>query len=219
MTASRDDLKGQRSVGGRSSRSRSGLGWVTCSTSWPRRARSRSDQSEWRAQVSLTAKSTDGRFDVPLYTVAEAARALGVPAPTFTTWARGYERRPSGRKPVRGDAVVTVFKAAPGRPSVPFVGLAEGLVLAAVRQAGVPLQRVRPALARLSQEIRLSHALASKRLWRVFSDVVRSYLSRITYGSDGYASLIRLPGYGRADVVADPERAFRQPIFTYGVHA
>jgi uncharacterized protein (DUF433 family) len=196
----------------------------------------------------LTSKRTDIRFDVPLYTVSEAARALGVPVPTFTTWARGYERRPPGRRPVRGAAVVTAFPAVSGRPSVPFVGLAEGVVLAAVRQAGVPLQRVRPALARLSREIGLSHALASKRLFtdgaeilfdyskrarsqesevindlvvvrsgqRVFSDVVRNYLSRITYDTDGYASLIRLPGYGRADVVADAKRAFGQPIFSHG---
>lgn len=198
--------------------------------------------------MDTTPEKTDIRFDVPLYTVSEAARALGVPAPTLTTWARGYERRPPGRKPVKGDAIVTAFQAAPGQPAIPFIGLAEGLVLAAVRQAGVPMQRVRPALARLSEEIGLSHALASKRLYtdgaeilfdysrrasslesevigdlvvvrsgqRVFSDVVSSYLRRISYGRDGYASLIRLPGYGHADVVADPKRAFGQPIFTHG---
>jgi len=87
----------------------------------------------------------DLRFDVPLYTLAEAARALGVPATTFTTWARGYQRHPPGRKPVSGSAIVTALDATgPGQPAVPFVGLAEGVILAAVRRAGVPLQRVRP---------------------------------------------------------------------------
>src|SRR2546421_7481043 len=89
---------------------------------------------------------SDPRFGLPLYTLAEAARALDVPASTFATWARGYVRRPPGRKPVKGAAVVTALDAPAGEPAVPFVGLAEGMVLAAVRRAGVPLQRVRPAL-------------------------------------------------------------------------
>lgn len=51
---------------------------------------------------------------------------------------------------------------------------------------------------------------------RVFTDVIEQYLRRISYGPDGYASMIRLPGYERADVVADPSRAFGQPIFSHG---
>ena len=68
----------------------------------------------------------DARFDLPQYTLAEAARALDVPASTFVTWARGYERRPPGRKPVKGTPVVTAFDSLAGEPAVPFVGLAEG---------------------------------------------------------------------------------------------
>jgi uncharacterized protein (DUF433 family) len=190
----------------------------------------------------------DLRFEVPLYTLAEAAKALSVPASTFATWAKGYVRKPAGRKPVRGQAVVTAVAAKSGEPSVPFVGLAEGMVLAAVRQAGVPLQRVRPALEVLAREIGLAHALASQALYtdgaellfdysqhgkssdarvaaelvvvrsgqRVFRDVIDEYLRRITYGDDGYARLIRLPGYTRAEIVADPSRSFGQPIFVHG---
>lgn len=46
---------------------------------------------------------------------------------------------------------------------MPFVGLAEGLVLAACRQARVPLQRIRPTLQRLQQDLG-EHALDSQRL-------------------------------------------------------
>src|SRR6266508_3403309 len=88
----------------------------------------------------------DSRFTLPLYSLAEAAHHLGVPTSTFTTWARGYVRRPPGRQVVRGDAIVTAFAAAPGDACVPFIGLTEGLVLAAIRKTGVPLQRIRPAL-------------------------------------------------------------------------
>lgn len=104
------------------------------------------------------------RFDVPLYTVAEAARALGVPASTFVTWAFGYARRRADGRVQRGAPIVTATGVRPGA-SIPFVGLAEGMVLAAIRRAGVPLQRVRPALDLLQTEIGLEHALASRRLY------------------------------------------------------
>ncbi|MDQ1429164.1 MAG: hypothetical protein QOK39_2640 [Acidimicrobiaceae bacterium] len=190
----------------------------------------------------------DHRFDLALYTLAEAARALDVPASTFATWAKGYLRRPPGGQPVAGEPVVTSLEAPPGKPSVPFVGLAEGVVLAAVRRSGVPLQRIRPALEVLAREIGVAHALASKALYtdgaevlfdyaqhaphdeaeaagglvvvrsgqRVFKPVIDDYLRRIEYGPDGYAQLIRLPAYERANVLADPTRSFGQPIFARG---
>lgn len=191
----------------------------------------------------------DLRFDVPLYTMADAARALGVPPSTFATWARGYVRHRPGRKAVTGAAVVTSLpEARSGTPSVPFVGLAEGVVLAAVRRAGVPLQRIRPALDVLARDIGVDHALASRKLYtdgaellfdfashagrdeasaardlvvvrsgqRVFVEVIASYLRRIEYGQDGYAELIQLPAYDIADVIADPRRAFGQPILRHG---
>ena len=38
----------------------------------------------------------------------------------------------------------------------------------------------------------------------------------VTAGPDGYAELIRLPGYETADVRVDPTRGFGQPIFAVG---
>jgi uncharacterized protein (DUF433 family) len=61
---------------------------------------------------------------------------------------------------------------------IPFVGLAEGLVLTAMRSSGVPLQRIRPALIRLEQELGLSHALASKRLYTDGAEVLYDYAER-----------------------------------------
>lgn len=155
-----------------------------------------------------------------------------------------------GRSQVTGGAVVTAFPVEiRGQASVPFVGLAEGLVLAAIRKAGVPLQRIRPALARLDEAFGLRHALASQHLYtdgaevlydyaesqgdspaakslrqlmvvrndqHVFSDVVDRYLSRVTFGADGYVELIRLPQYLVAEIVTDPGRGFGQPTFVRG---
>ena len=190
----------------------------------------------------------DLRFDVPLYTTAEAARAVGLSPSTLSTWARGYERRPAGRPPVSGAPVITALPAEKGQPSIPFVGLSEALVLAAVRKAGVPLQRIRPALEELAKELGVEHALASRRLYTdgaellfdyaetsdepdapaarelvivrkqqyVFAPVVERYLKLITYGSDGYPELVRLPVYPHAEVIVDPRRSFGQPIFARG---
>jgi uncharacterized protein (DUF433 family) len=51
---------------------------------------------------------------------------------------------------------------------------------------------------------------------RVFAEIVDQYLKLISYGSDDYASQIRLPAYERAEVIADPLRGFGQPIFAHG---
>lgn len=187
----------------------------------------------------------DGRFDTPRYTTAEAARFVGVPTSTFSTWAKGYVRRPLGRPEVIGRPIVSSVAADRGYPSVPFVGLAEAMVLAAFRRAGVSLQHIRQAVAIISDEIGLEHALASQRLFSdgavilydyaeaerdgelggltevvsrqgVFAPIVADYLKRITYGGDGYAVQLVSPATSRPLIVADPERAFGQPIFIHG---
>jgi uncharacterized protein (DUF433 family) len=187
----------------------------------------------------------DVRFETPLYTLAEAARFLAVPTSTFTTWARGYERRSKGRKTVHGDPIITSVGVGKGEPQIPFGGLAEGMVLAAMRRAGVSLQHIRSAVAILERELGVEHALASKRLYtdgarllfdyaestrdedleqltvvvsgqRVFGGAVKDYLERITYAGDGWAQRIALPMTERVIVEVDPVRSFGQPIFLRG---
>jgi hypothetical protein len=115
--------------------------------------------------------SDDDRFVVPLYSAAEAARHLDVPVSTFRTWARGYRNVPKGRPAVVGDPIVTTVPIDSGA-SIPFIGLAEGYVLAAVRRAGVPLQRIRPALDRLRNELGIEHVLASRKLYTDGAEVL-----------------------------------------------
>lgn len=128
---------------------------------------------------------------------------------------------------------------------MPFIGFAEAFVLSSFRRAGVPLQRIRPAVEVLEKEIGVDHALASKRLYtdgaevlfdyanrrgerevmdlvvvrtqqRQFSGVVKDYLKRIHYGGDGWADSVRLPTYGNAQVVVDPKVAFGLPLVVHG---
>ncbi len=127
----------------------------------------------------MIASYRDPRFAVPMYTIAEAARALGVSPSTLSTWAKGYVRRPASRPVRTGAPLVTSFSTPrPGQPSIPFVGLAEALVLTAVRRAQVPLQRVRPALEVLATELGIEHALASRRLYTDGAEILFDYAER-----------------------------------------
>ena len=128
---------------------------------------------------------------------------------------------------------------------MPFIGFAEAYVLSSFRKAGVPLQRIRPAVDVLSRTIGIEHALASKRLYtdgaevlydyaerrgegdllelvvvrtqqHQFSEVVRNYLKRIDYAGDGWASAVHLPTYEHAQVIVDPEVAFGLPLVVRG---
>jgi uncharacterized protein (DUF433 family) len=178
----------------------------------------------------------DPRIARPIFTLREAAGYLGVPKSTVHQWARPS----AGRSPL-----ITVFARRGRDATVPFVGFAEAYVLSAFRKAGVPLQRIRPAVDVLSRQIGIDHALASRRLNTdgaevlfdyaaersddellelvaprtgpyQFSELVRDYLQRITYGDDGWASHLQLPVYERAAVTVDPGVAFGLPILRAG---
>lgn len=193
----------------------------------------------------------DVRFTVPLYTVAEAARYVRVPESTYGTWAKGYDRMlEGGRRRVHGGPVITAIPATRGHPTIPFVGLAESMVLAAFRKAGVSLQHIRQTIPILERTVGIEHALASQRLYtdgavilfdfvqrgavddeaaeelagltrvvdgqRVFTEVIRDYLRRITYADDGLAAELVLP-YGERDLLLiRPGQAGGRPMFIRG---
>jgi Putative DNA-binding HTH domain len=105
----------------------------------------------------------DRRTTVPLFTLAECATYLQTPLSTLHAWAR----------PKNGAPLVTMLAAAGRQATVPFIGFAEAFVLGALRKAGVPMQRIRPAVKRLNDEIGLEHALASQ---RVYTDGAEAHL-------------------------------------------
>jgi uncharacterized protein (DUF433 family) len=127
-----------------------------------------------------------------------------------------------------------------GRLTVPFIGFAEAFVLTALRQAGVPMQRIRPAVGDLKREIGLEHALASRNLatdgaevlyryagdepdrtvvrskQRQFRKAVEDRLRPIHYAADGLADRLWLPIYGEEEVFVDPTKAFGRPLLRSG---
>lgn len=149
------------------------------------------------------------RFTVPLYTVADAARIVGVPASTLDSWAQGYVRKFPNRPNVAGNPIITHLPPqGPRQPTIPFVGLAEALVLAAVRKSGVPMQRIRPALRQLQTDIGLEYALASRKLYTDGAELLFDYGENHP-GSDE-ARLLR-----NLVVVRNGQRVFVEVIEAY----
>lgn len=187
----------------------------------------------------------DLRFTRPLYTVAQAARYVGMPPSTLTTWAKGYTKHFPDRPTVQQGPVITSVPAPTGAgPTVPFIGLVEATVVQAFRQTGLPLQRVRRALQVLAEQGELPHALASQRLYtdgaqilydyasvsgdqmlrlltvvdsgqRVFHEVIAGYLRRITF-EDTWATGLVLPVTERDLLRVSPTVASGDPIFLHG---
>ncbi len=94
-------------------------------------------------------------------------------------------------------------------PSVPFIGLAEGMVLAAVRRSGVPMQRVRPALQKLSQDLGVEHALASRRLYTDGAELL------FDYGLQDARSSASGPLPNALVVVRNSQRVFVEAVAHY----
>jgi uncharacterized protein (DUF433 family) len=124
----------------------------------------------------MTATITqDDRFTVPLYTLSEASTYLRVPRATLATWADGYQQHRHDRvvaRTVTAAPIVTAVEAAQrGHARLPFIGIAEAYVLNAFRQAGVPMQRIRPSVNWLVEHVG-PHALASKNLYTDGAEVL-----------------------------------------------
>ncbi|MDP9342158.1 MAG: DUF433 domain-containing protein [Actinomycetota bacterium] len=187
-----------------------------------------------RASVKTVVRAPDdSRFTAPLYTVRQVASYLREPENTVWYWVRG-----------RGmsEPLVT-WRPSPRRneAEVPFIGLAEALVVSALRHRGFGVHYIRGALDKLAEEMTLDYALASRSLYHdgarilfrysspredfkplaeVLSQqylLVESNLELITFEPDGWAGRLVLPfAKDRPLIEVDPNRAFGKPIFVNG---
>jgi uncharacterized protein (DUF433 family) len=155
----------------------------------------------------LETEAAVDKFEAPLYTQAEAARFLGQSASTFRNWARGYRSVIRGRVVTGAPVVTALGKPRLRGPNIPFVGLAEGYALAAIRETGVPLQRIRPALERLDQGMGLKHALASQKLFTDGAEVLLDYAEKA--GGDERDAVRELV------VVRNDQRVFAEVVAGY----
>lgn len=190
--------------------------------------------------------TADPRFTQPLYTVADAARIVGMPASTLASWAKGYSRHFPDRATVAMGPVITALEPEfRGGPSIPFVGLVEAMVVQAFRRTDLPLQRIRRALGVLADQGELDHALASRKLYtdgaevlydyakdvgdgqlrlltivasgqRVFHEVVDAYLQRIHFDDDQWATEVIVPVTEHPILRIRPAVASGDPLFIHG---
>jgi len=114
---------------------------------------------------------------IPLFTAREAARYVRVPSSTMRNWVRGYEY-PSKTGRARAEPIVTSL--VPSRPSpatIPFIGLAEALVIAGFRRRhkNLSMQKVRAALEALGREVGITHVLANKTLYTDGAQILWDY--------------------------------------------
>ncbi len=164
---------------------------------------------------------------------------------TLRTWSRGYAKTRTGCAQVNQSPVITALESNfEDQRSIPFIGLVEAAVIQAFRNTGLPLQRIRKALAILAHEGELTHALASRQLYsdgasvlydyathsndkqlrlltvihtgqRVFHEVIDTYLERITFG-DTWATELILPVTTRPLLRVVPEVAGGDAMFIEG---
>lgn len=149
------------------------------------------------------------KFATPLYGLGEAAGYLALPSSTLATWAYGYERRRADATVVVGRPVITATRSSRRHEAtMPFVGLAEAYALAAFRQAGVPMQRIRPAIDALHGELGLEHALASQRLYTDGAEILYDYATHAGNTPEGE--------YARELVVVrNNQRVFTEVVARY----
>ncbi len=174
---------------------------------------------------------------MPLYSAAEAARFLRLPASTVRAWSfgQGYKVKGQSRR------FLPVINAAdPNGRRLSFVNLVELLVLAAIRKEhGVELKQVRGAVEFLRERFPSDHPLADNEfqtdgidlflekygdLLNISRDgqlalkhVIQRYLRLVERDASGVPFKLHLPR--RADapeplaaVVIDPERGFGRPV-------
>lgn len=188
-------------------------------------------------QVVRANTTNDSRFRAPLYTIPEAAYYLRRAPTTLGNWVHGGgETAPlvsSTPSPIRRQA------------EIPFIGLAEALVVAFLRRKGISMGKIRRALEELAKEMTLEHALASRRLHTdgvgvffryaqaaddgeigymaeviqqqyVLDGIIDEGLTIVSFSDDGWAGRLVLPFGDRELIEVNPKRGFGKPRFVHG---
>ena len=171
----------------------------------------------------------DMRFDVPLFTVDEAAGYLGLPRTTLRAWTR----RQAGVAPL-----VHRIGPASRAASLPFAAVVEAHMLRGFRDLGLSAQGLRASVTRLRHDLGDEYALATRRVatdgvtlladmsragsateWAraadgqfVIRQVIEQYLRFVRWENDDYPARLKLKAYQGTDVIIDPRFAFGQPI-------
>lgn len=174
---------------------------------------------------------------MPLYSAAEAARFLRLPASTVRAWSFGQRYKVNGQ-PKRFQPVINT--ADPKQRRLSFLNLVELLVLSAIRKKHhVELRQVRSAVEFMRKRFPSAHPLADNQFQTdgldlfvekygkllnisrdgqiAIKDVIQQYLQLVERDASGVPFKLHLPrtadGHAsRTDVVIDPERGYGRPV-------
>lgn len=170
-----------------------------------------------------TTRAHDVRFDVPFYTLAEAAKHLDMAPSTLRFWV------------VKRQLVRSLPAETSGAATLPFMALAEAQFIRRLRKVGLSLQAVAEGIMTLRDELGPDYLLEGQlahngrdvlvRLadrdseWERARDqqkgipgVIELGLDTITFDEAGIPQQIRLDFYDGAEVIIDPRFAFGQPV-------
>ncbi len=166
----------------------------------------------------------DPRFDRPLYTRAEVALHLGLPATTLGDWLRS--------------GALAAGSGGRGEPTITFAGLVETHMLRQLRRTGLSLQAIGEAALALRSRAGRQYPLAWSGLahdgrdllieiaaegreagWERIRDsqgglpgVLRRGSAAIGWSDDGYAATLRLVIYHDIDIIVDPSQSRGRPV-------
>lgn len=166
----------------------------------------------------------DNRYDVPLYTIGEAARHLKVSPETLRRWSKR-------------DELLDVVPGRRNHPSLPFISMVQAQIYRTLRSEGLSMQAIsegmRTVRESLGREMLRKGVLghdgkdilmnlgdgAAAAAWTRARDrqggipgIIERVMSPITFGSDDLPTRLRLTAYEYAEVIIDPRFAFGQPI-------
>jgi uncharacterized protein (DUF433 family) len=190
-----------------------------------------------RRKRVIRADTGDVRFSEPLYTVHEMAYYLRRPLGTVEHWVHG--------RGTVGSLVTLLPSDRRRHAEVPFIGLAEALVVNFLRRRGISMPKIRRALDELAKEMSLDYALASRRLntdgvevffryaqaaddaevghlaeviqqQYVLDGILDKGMTIVSFSDDGWAGRLVLPFGTRELIEVDPKRAFGKPLFING---
>lgn len=176
-------------------------------------------------------------YGIGIYTAPEAARMVGMSAQTLRRWLVGYDHGEKG-KPVRHEEALwrPQYDAADDGMLLGFRDLIEARIVNALRSKRIGLQTIRVCMDRarkivgqdrpfstsqfktdgktifleITRDLDEPQLIDLKRSQGVFNRVVAPSLADLDFGPEGAQRWWLL--HGKRSIVADPERAFGQPI-------
>lgn len=183
-------------------------------------------------------------FGIGVYTAPEAAQMVGMSAQTLRRWLKGYVHGTNGNE-ARREKPLWQSQYKPVDDEHLFLGfrdLIEARIVNALRKKNIGLQTIRVCIERareiignkhpfstsqfktdgrtifleITRDLDEPHLIDLKRSQGVFNRVVAPSLADLDFGSEGAERWWLL--HGKRTIVADPERAFGQPIIAeFGV--